>query len=83
MSIHCHRCKRVYGIRKIHAELGRKNVPVARCTIERLCRELGIRGTVRGRFPVRHDRLRRPGGQLTWPNATSPRRRRTSFGLPI
>lgn len=51
MTIHSHARKRVYGIRKLHAELSRKHIPVARCTIERLCRELGIRGTVRGRFP--------------------------------
>lgn len=51
MTIHAHRRKRVYGIRKIHAELNRKHIPVARCTIERLCRELGVRGTVRGKWP--------------------------------
>jgi len=41
----------LYGIRKIHAELRRTGVTVARCTIERLCRLLGIRGVVRGKFP--------------------------------
>lgn len=51
MAIHAHRRMRVYGIRKIHAELNRNGVPVARCTVERLCRELGVRGTVRGRYP--------------------------------
>lgn len=51
MAIHAHRRKRVYGIRKIHAELNRDGIRVARCTVERLCRELGIRGTVRGRYP--------------------------------
>lgn len=49
MKVHNHRRKRVYGVRKIHAELNRNGVPVARCTVERLCRELGIRSTVRGK----------------------------------
>jgi putative transposase len=51
MTIHTHPRKRVYGIRKIHAELNRKHLPVARCTVERLCRDLGVRGTVRGKWP--------------------------------
>lgn len=51
MTIHTHARKRVYGIRKIHAELNRQGITVARCTIERLCAELGIRGTVRGAYP--------------------------------
>ena len=34
----------VYGARKIHAELNRKGVRVARCTVERLMRELGLQG---------------------------------------
>lgn len=51
MRIHTHPRMRVYGIRKIHAQLNRTGHPVARCTIERLCRDLGVRGTVRGKFP--------------------------------
>lgn len=51
MAIHTDKRTRVYGIRKIHAHLNRTGIPVARCTVERLCRELGIRGTVRGKFP--------------------------------
>jgi transposase InsO family protein len=34
----------VYGARKIHAELNREGVSVARCTVERLMREQGLRG---------------------------------------
>ncbi|WP_182359785.1 IS3 family transposase [Tomitella gaofuii] len=45
--------KQVYGIRKIHAELRRRGTKVAQCTVERLCRDLGIRGVVRGKFPRR------------------------------
>lgn len=34
----------VYGARKIHAELNREGVPVARCTVERLMRQIGLQG---------------------------------------
>jgi len=39
----------VYGARKIWRQLRREGVVVARCTVERLMRELGIAGVVRGR----------------------------------
>lgn len=34
----------VYGARKVHAELRRKGIEVARCTVERLMRREGLRG---------------------------------------
>ncbi len=37
----------VYGARKIHAELNREGVKVARCTVERLMRAEGLRGIAR------------------------------------
>jgi putative transposase len=37
----------VYGARKIHAELNREGVPVARCTVERLMRAEGLHGIAR------------------------------------
>ncbi|MDF1601920.1 IS3 family transposase [Nocardioides sp. YIM 152315] len=37
----------VYGARKIHAELNREGVSVARCTVERLMRAEGLRGIPR------------------------------------
>lgn len=37
----------VYGARKIHAELHRKGVTVARCTVERLMKADGLRGVPR------------------------------------
>lgn len=43
---------RVYGARKIWRELHRQGHPVARCTVERLMRDLGITGAVRGRKVV-------------------------------
>ena len=54
MRIHAHQRMQVYGIRKIHRQLGRDGIDVARCTVERLCRELGVRGAVRGQVPA-HD----------------------------
>jgi len=47
----------VYGIRKVHAQLGREDVtgcadrPVARCTTQRLMKELGLRGISRAKGP--------------------------------
>jgi putative transposase len=39
----------VYGARKVWRQLHREGVAVARCTVERLLRELGLRGAVRGK----------------------------------
>jgi len=39
----------VYGAWKAWLQLNREGIPVARCTIERLMREMGLRGAVRGR----------------------------------
>jgi putative transposase len=40
---------RVYGADKIWAQLNREGITVARCTVERLMRSLGVKGLVRGR----------------------------------
>ena len=42
----------VYGARKIHAELNREGIPVARCTVERLMRQIGLQG-------IRRDKTRK------------------------
>ncbi len=39
----------VYGARKVWRQLGREDIVVARCTVERLMRSLGLQGAVRGR----------------------------------
>ena len=39
----------VYGARKVWRQLGREGIAVARCTVERLMRRMGLRGAVRGR----------------------------------
>ena len=41
----------VYGARKIWHELHRQGVPVARCTVERLMRQAGLRGLLRDKTP--------------------------------
>jgi putative transposase len=40
---------RVYGVRKVWRQLHRDVVEVARCTVERLMRALGLQGAVQGR----------------------------------
>jgi len=45
--------RRVYGADKVWAQLQREGIPVARCTVERLMRQLGLRGAVRGKPSVR------------------------------
>jgi putative transposase len=48
----------VYGVRKVWRQLHREGIPVARCTVARLMRELGLEGARRGkkiRSTVRDD----------------------------
>jgi putative transposase len=66
----------VYGARKIWHELQRRGVRVARCTVERLMREIGLRGLLRDKSP----RTTRPAAETDRPRdlvkrdftATSP-----------
>lgn len=39
----------VYGVRKVWRQLGREGKDVARCTVARLMRQMGLQGVVRGR----------------------------------
>jgi putative transposase len=69
--------RRVYGADKVWAQLKREGLQVARCTVERLMRDLGIRGVVRGRIV-----------RTTFPDETAARpadvpRRQTASGWPI
>ena len=53
----------VYGVRKLWRQLQREGILVARCTVERLMRELGLKGVVRGkarRTTVSDDAAERP-----------------------
>ncbi len=42
----------VYGVRKVWRQLGREGLDIARCTVERLMRNLGLQGVIRGK-PIR------------------------------
>ena len=42
----------VYGVRKVWRQMMREGFPIARCTVERLMREMGLQGVIRGK-PVR------------------------------
>jgi putative transposase len=39
----------VYGADKVWKQINRENIPVARCTVERLMRQLGLQGARRGK----------------------------------
>ena len=43
---------KVYGVRKVWRQLGREGFSAARCTVERLMRDMGLQGVIRGK-PVR------------------------------
>jgi putative transposase len=53
----------VYGARKVWRQLHREGIRVARCTVERLMGELGLRGAVRGKTR----RTTTPDATATWP----------------
>jgi putative transposase len=53
----------VYGARKIWHELHRRGEPVARCTVERLMRQAGLRGLLRDKSP----RTTRPAAETGRP----------------
>jgi putative transposase len=57
----------VYGVRKVWRQLHREGIPVARCTVARLMRELGLQGARRGkkiRTTIRDDGQERAGDLL-------------------
>lgn len=67
---------RVYGAEKVWRQLGREAIVVARCTVERLMRAMGLRGATRGRAftitTVREDGTVRPA-DLVQRTFTAPR----------
>jgi len=65
----------VYGVRKVWRQLQRQDTVVARCTVERLMREMGLQGAVRGRkfkTTIGDDALARPA-DLVQRNFTATR----------
>jgi putative transposase len=55
----------VYGARKVWRQLHREGIVVARCTVERLMRELGLEGVRRGKSR-RTTTMRPPPDPWTW-----------------
>ena len=43
---------KVYGVRKVWRQMQREGFDIARCTVERLMRDLGLQGVIRGK-PVK------------------------------
>jgi len=54
----------VYGVRKVWVQLGREGFVVAKCTVRRLMRQMGLRGATRGKAftvtTIPDDMLARP-----------------------
>ncbi|MHB8593580.1 MAG: IS3 family transposase [Acidimicrobiales bacterium] len=54
----------VYGADKVWTQLNREGIPIARCTVERLMKDLGLSGVTRGRHwkrtTIGDDALDRP-----------------------
>ena len=51
----------VYGAKKVWQAMNKEGIPVARCTVERLMRAMGLRGVIRGKkvrttIPVKDNR---------------------------
>jgi putative transposase len=69
----------VYGARKVWKPLQRDGYAVARGTVARLMRQLGLAGVVRGP-DVQGDDDPGPRGRRIWSRASSRRRDRTSGG---
>jgi putative transposase len=72
----------VYGARKVWLALNREGIGVARCTVERLMRDLGLEGARAAAGTARRSPIRAPPAHLTWCNVGSPRHDRTRSGWP-
>jgi len=59
----CKESGEVYGTRKVWLQLHREGIPAARCTVERLMRQAGLRGVRRGR----RTRTTIPADRAGWP----------------
>ncbi len=73
----------VYGAEKVWRQLKREGIPVARCTVERLMRDLGLRGAVRGRTRRTTTPDEVAPAPPTWWSVSSPRPGPTGSGWPI
>ena len=58
----------VYGADKVWRQLAREGVVVARCTVERLMRSMGLRGVMRGK--VVRTTIGDAKAHARWPGST-------------
>ena len=70
----------VYGVRKVWRQLCREGRDVARCTVARLMREMGLQGAVVDVDSRRRSRIRAALARWTSWSATSTPHARTSSG---
>ena len=70
----------VYGARKVWRQLKRESRDVARCTVERLMRGMGLRGVIRGKHVKTTFSDKTSACRLTTSTASSMRQHRTGCG---
>ena len=73
---------RVYGVRKVWRQLGREGIAVARCTVARLMRAMGLQGVVRARRSGPPLAMRRPRVRSIASIGSSRHRARMPCGYP-
>jgi transposase InsO family protein len=69
----------VYGVRKVWRQMQREGYNIARCTVERLMRDMGLAGVIRGK-PVRTTFCERRLAHWIMSIASSMHRHRTGCG---
>jgi transposase InsO family protein len=77
-----HENRQVYGARKIWRQLHQEGFPVARCTVERRMRQMGLQGIVRGRRSGQRLLRKLRPVRRTWWNALLVPHIPISFGSP-
>jgi putative transposase len=68
----------VYGVRKAWHQMKREGFTLARCTVDRLMKQLGIRGAVRGKVV----KTTVPDTSVPCPRDIGVFRRKSAFGKP-
>jgi putative transposase len=56
---------KVYGVRKVWRQMRREGFDVARCTVARLMKDMGLEGVIRGKKPER-PRSRQGASHARW-----------------
>ncbi|MFB9871810.1 IS3 family transposase [Acetobacter farinalis] len=86
----CHEVRRVwndnfcvYGARKVWHQLRREGWSVARCTVERLMRQMGLKGVIRGRGAEPHGPSQHGPVHRIWCSASFMHQPPTDCGFRI